>query len=217
MTLEATARELAEAKRLLPDVLATALLSDDEVEVRSASGASVVLARRDDMAVEGVFDHWEVFERAPSDAPRRPRGFGRAAGSWLDLTSAAEFATFFKQAGRKTPPDLLARLVTRYQGHEQGIDLPQNTLVTLADLRGALEPEVAASLDGFTELRHETHPDESGKMAFCSFYIARDEFDGVFRVGVNRWDVSWNRAGEVTVRVRPIARGLDSPRYRPRR
>ncbi|MPZ49077.1 MAG: hypothetical protein GEU75_07215 [Dehalococcoidia bacterium] len=214
MNIEATAEELVRQALLLPDVARSAA-AGPEVQVESSSGESVLVRRRDDMAGAGLFEHWEVIDAWITDVPRRPRGFAKVAdGRWLHLNDKRQFVEFFYAVGRQLDSQDLARLLTRYQGADQGVDLPQNTLIELTDLRGALEPETAASITGFTELRLEP-ADDGGLLTFCTFFIVRDTPDRVFRVGLNRWEARWNRDGDFQLRVVPLARGLESPRYRP--
>jgi hypothetical protein len=214
MSIIETAERLVGELELLPDIASSRIQAPGEVEVAANSGASIVLSRRADGAAG--LELWDDVSRLIVDGPTRLRGYAYTDdGRCFNLNDPDGFAAFFKEEGRRLSHEELARLLARYEGRNQGVELPQNTVVHVGDFQGALEPEVAASIPGFTELRHESSGDQE-KLAFCTFFISRESPDRVFRIGLNRWEATWDKDGHFELRVVPLARGLDSPRYRRR-
>ncbi len=208
MDLAEAVRRVAAVSGFPGGATVTSSPDGDEVTLQRDDGATVTMRSAEPFS--GRFLHLDVLQSSPLHIGGRRQGFAvLPAGEVFRLRDAGAFLAFWAAVELERDPLALAQFLALYQGTGDAFDRPQNVAATTGDFRGALSPETAEAVPGFSEL---TLGEDGRTLAFCTFFISPEPPDGVFRIGLNRWDVSWV-GGLRHWEARPLARGLPSPRY----
>lgn len=205
------------------------LRSDEAIIQASQRGGAVIVASDQRRWQVELFagdrhlrpgDRFEIVEVRPfifADPPPRLHGVALLPdGSMFHLNDNGEFKAFWACVHPLLQPLELAALLARYQGKGPSFEQHQNLIVALDDLVGLLEPQQAKAVPELIGVQSSTTAEGVSAVEFCTFYIAQEPADNVFRVGLNRWRVETGAHGQLDWTSGPIARGLDSPRYSPR-
>jgi hypothetical protein len=82
-------------------------------------------------------------------------------------------------------------------------------------LAGLLDQEQIDALSELIPYEASSTADGELTLDFCTYDLRPEPPDDVFRIGLHRWRVKTDPGGRLSWSSRPIAQGLNSPRYSP--
>lgn len=215
-TDDATARDIVARYFAGPDERVLGVQAADETMlVATDRGAWTVESYRDPATGvgEGPYRVYDVRYDVFADPPPRPRGAAALSdGRTFHLSDREGMKAFYLAAREALTPLAIAALVGRYQG-DDAADQHQNLVMERADLERLLSPGQIDAIPGLAKPRWTGNPGRGLRLDFYTYFIAPEPPDRMFRVGVNRWAVEEDPAGEVRWQVETVARGLESHRY----
>lgn len=149
-----------------------------------------------------------------ADPPPPPGGVALLqTGEMFCLNHRDEFQTFFQRGANLLTPLEIAGLLARYQGDSALPGVRHTLLMDPKDLNNLLSDK---QIEGLVDvLPFQATQDSQGGlvMDFCTFFLKPEPPNFVYRIGLDSWHLIANARGYVEWSVKPIARGLDSPRY----
>lgn len=134
-----------------------------------------------------------------------------ADGLLFHLNDAEEFRAFFAAARGLLTPRETAGLLAFYQSEAPAAE---SLVVGDGDVEWLFPAATPGALDALLP-QFGVGDDGSLDLAYCTLYLAPDPADRFTRVNLNRWHVGAAADGPLTWTVEPLARNMDSPRYRP--
>jgi hypothetical protein len=158
---------------------------------------------------------YTLYDIGPAETDVRGSSHGVAVtpdGSTYHLNDREDFRGFYQAVRAVLTPLELAGLLAFYQS-----DLPGESVIAAPEDLGWLFPDGSGEdLPVLPRPEVEERGDGGMTLLFSTLALSQDPPNYVYRVNLNEWRVDADGEGRLEWSSRPVARGVDSPRYAPR-